>query len=160
MSCDVANCSWGHVLWVPPCRSPLSWGWGGRALRRCLLAGHQVVGLRWGLWGSWGGSGGSAAGCLMDTRCCGYSCGLAPAAVSFLVQGVGCGWRRGCLLPTALPLHLCICLQAPMSSPAIWVACGHPLFSGSICVDGIDGTFCQAIRKNLTCSKIQMHRLA
>lgn len=50
-------------------------------------------------------------------------------------------------MATTVPLHLCICLQALISSPAIWVPCGLPLFSGIICIDRIDGTFHQAIRR-------------
>lgn len=50
-------------------------------------------------------------------------------------------------MPTALPLHLCIRLQALIGSPAMRVPYGHPVFSGIVCVDGIDRTFHQAVRK-------------
>lgn len=52
----------------------------------------------------------------------------------------------GSPLPSALPQHPAPCWQPLRSTPATRVARGHPLLSGVIRVDRIDGMFHQAIR--------------
>lgn len=55
------------------------------------------------------------------------------------------GWW-GSPFPSALPQHPAPCWQPLRSTSASWVARGHPLLSGVIRVDRIDGMFHQAIR--------------